>query len=302
MSVFFPVAGIELNPLIPLGLAYIVGTLCSMAGVTGAFLLLPIQMTVFGFTSPSVSATNHAYNLFAGVGGPYRYAREGRLMLPLAGLMLAGTVPGIVGGMFIRVLLLPDPVVFKAFVAVVLLVLGVQVIVRAFGKGSRENQNHTNHSVFRANKPRFDWPRFSYSYGPDDHSINVLLIFGVALLVGLISGAYGMGGGALLSSFLVGVCGLPVHSTAGATLLTSFVSSITGTLSYMAFAHFSTLPLQAAPDWMLASLLGVGGLAGTYTGARLQKRVPGPVLAGMLGVLLLVIAVRYSKAFLVFLH
>ncbi|MCB2212262.1 sulfite exporter TauE/SafE family protein [bacterium] len=295
MTVEFAVAGIEVNPLLPIALAFAVGTVCSMAGVTGAFLLLPLQMTVFGFTSPAVSATNHVYNLFAGIGGPYRYAREGRLLLPLAGLLLAGTIPGIIGGMFIRVFLLPDPTTFRAFVAVILFALGVQTLLRAY-INRRDGRNQKMNTAGRLSSSKLDGAKFIFQYGSQKFSFSVPLVVSYALLVGLISGAYGMGGGALLSSFLVGICGLPVHGTAGATILTSFVSSLIGTLSYTVFAQFSSLPVAVAPDWLLGVLLGLGGIAGTYTGALLQRRVPGPVLAGVLGILLLVIAFRYGES------
>jgi len=35
-----------------------------MAGISGAFLLLPFQMSVLGFSTPSVSATNFLYNKY----------------------------------------------------------------------------------------------------------------------------------------------------------------------------------------------------------------------------------------------
>jgi len=59
--------------------AVFVSLLTLMAGVSGAFLLLPFQVSVLGFTSPAVSATNLVYNLVATPGGVYRYARGGRL-------------------------------------------------------------------------------------------------------------------------------------------------------------------------------------------------------------------------------
>ena len=65
----------------------------SFPNSSGAFLLLPLQVSLLGFTSPAVSATNHFYNVFAGIGGPVRFLREGRLLWPLALIvMLKGSV------------------------------------------------------------------------------------------------------------------------------------------------------------------------------------------------------------------
>ena len=52
----FPVSGVEVNPLIPPLIALVVSTFTSMGGVSGAFLLLPFQVSILNFTSPAVSS------------------------------------------------------------------------------------------------------------------------------------------------------------------------------------------------------------------------------------------------------
>lgn len=66
---------------------------------------------------------------------------------------------------------------------------------------------------------------------------------------------------------------------AGATLLGTFVTSVAG--------------VAIAPDWLLGLTLGVGGLAGTYAGARLQRRVTERLIRGVLEVLVAILALRY---------
>ena len=80
----FPVSGVEISPLIPLMVAFVVSFFTSMGGVSGAFLLLPFQISILGFTSPAVSPTNLVYNIVAIPSGVYRYIREGRMAWPLA--------------------------------------------------------------------------------------------------------------------------------------------------------------------------------------------------------------------------
>ena len=74
---YFPVAGIEISPWIPPLVAFAISLLTSMGGVSGAFLLLPFQVSILGFQSPAVSATNHLFNMVAIPGGVWRYSREG---------------------------------------------------------------------------------------------------------------------------------------------------------------------------------------------------------------------------------
>ena len=81
---YFPIAGVEVSPIIPFVVAFVVSFFTSMGGVSGAFLLLPFQVSVLGFTSPAVSSTNLVYNIVAIPSGVYRYIKEGRMAWPLA--------------------------------------------------------------------------------------------------------------------------------------------------------------------------------------------------------------------------
>jgi Sulfite exporter TauE/SafE len=48
-----------------------------------------------------------------------------------------------------------------------------------------------------------------------------------------------------------------------------------------------------APSWPTGIALGIGGLAGGYTGARLQSRLPDALIRRLVGVLVIAIGVRY---------
>jgi uncharacterized membrane protein YfcA len=66
--VHFPVSGVEVNPL------------------------LPLLVSVLGFTSPAVSPTNLFYNV-----------REVRVVWPLAWVVVLGTLPGAFVGAYLRI-------------------------------------------------------------------------------------------------------------------------------------------------------------------------------------------------------
>jgi uncharacterized membrane protein YfcA len=86
----FPISGVETSILIPPLVAFGISFFTSMGGLSGAFLLLPFQMSVLGFTSPSVTSTNFLFNVTGTPGGVYRYARERRFVWPVAILIVAG--------------------------------------------------------------------------------------------------------------------------------------------------------------------------------------------------------------------
>ena len=105
--------------------AFAVAVAATPAGVSGAVLLLPFQVSVLGTPSPAVTPTNLLYNVIATPGALYRYWRQGQTGGRLALVLVAGTLPGVIAGSVIRVELLPGPRVFDLVVCAVLLPLGL---------------------------------------------------------------------------------------------------------------------------------------------------------------------------------
>src|SRR5512137_73424 len=128
LYVTFPVSGVETWLFLPPLVAFLVSTVTSMGGVSGAFLLLPFQVSVLNFTTPAVSATNFVYNIVAIPSGVYRYLKEGRMAWPLTWIVIVGTLPGVLIGYYLRVQYLPDPKAFKLFVGCVLLYIGARLL------------------------------------------------------------------------------------------------------------------------------------------------------------------------------
>jgi uncharacterized membrane protein YfcA len=290
--VHFPVSGVEINPLIPLLAAFAVSALTAPAGVSGAFLLLPFQVSVLGFTSPAVSPTNLVYNVVATPGGVYRYVREGRVVWPLAWVVILGTLPGAFVGALLRVTVLADPRSFEVFVGLVLLYFGARLLYGVLVGGTPGERTGSGPSALRvvAASPL----RVEYEYVGKTYAFGTLTIFALSLGVGVIGGIYSIGGGSIIAPFLVTVFGLPVYTVAGATLIGTFVTSVAGVAFYelLAATGFGG-GVPVAPDWLLGITLGVGGLAGTYAGARLQRHVPERLIRSVLGTLVTLLALKY---------
>ncbi len=104
--------------------AFAISVLATPAGISGAVLLLPFQVSVLGTPSPAVTPTNLLYNVVATPGALYRYWRQGQTGGRLALVLISGTLPGVIGGSVIRVELLPGPRVFDLVVGAVLVPLG----------------------------------------------------------------------------------------------------------------------------------------------------------------------------------
>ncbi len=315
LEVVFPVSGVKTNVLLPPLVALVVSFFCSMGGVSGAFLLLPFQMSYLGFTSPAVSSTNMLYNVVAIPSGVYRYIKEGRMAWPLCLTIIAGTVPGVCAGYYLRIAVLPDPRAFKLFVGFVLLAIGARLLFdltawSGAGKSAaaglekkfeaRRAQNRQDASSgMAAGLPSeavvrtlsFSLRKTEYEFWGERFSFNTAAMFALALVIGIVGGTYGIGGGAIIAPFCIAVFRLPVYTVAGATLMATLLTSVAGIAFYTLMPGIDGTP--TSPDWLLGLLFGAGGFAGMYLGARFQKFVPQKILKAMLGILILSVALRY---------
>ncbi|MEM5787263.1 MAG: sulfite exporter TauE/SafE family protein [Syntrophobacteraceae bacterium] len=319
LSFRFPVSGVETSILIPPLVAFFVSVFTSMAGVSGAFLLLPFQMSFLGFTTPSVSATNFVYNIVAIPSGVYRYLREGRMAWPLTIVVIVGTLPGVFLGYYLRVLYMPDPRAFKLFVGLVLLYIGLRLLYEMTprsqtGKKAMKaleekfNSRITKMKAAQSSRISSGLPaeaviktisvsvkRVEYDFWGQRFSFSTPGMFILALAVGVIGGIYGIGGGAIIAPFCVAVFHLPVYTVAGAALMGTFITSIAGVFFYSMIPPIGGL--TTAPDWLLGSLFGFGGFFGMYIGARLQKFVPQKFIKLLLGIFISYVAIRYVSQY-----
>ncbi|ODA44777.1 putative membrane protein [Thermodesulfovibrio sp. N1] len=295
----FPISGVTTNILIPPLVAFIVSFFTSMGGVSGAFLLLPFQVSALNYTSPGVSGTNFIFNVVAIPSGVYRYHKEKRIPC-LAWVIMAGTVPGIIIGYYIRIKILPDPKSFKFFVGLVLLYIGVRLFLDVFKKKKAETQKKFDQKLTKeavVKTTSFSLKRTEYEFWGERFSFSTIWVFILAFVIGVIGGAYGIGGGAIMSPFLVTFFKLPVHSIAGACLMGTATASVFGVIYYAILP--SPAGLQTSPDWLLGLLFGIGGAFGIYLGARVQKHVPQKYIKLILSIIIVYIALRYIIQFFV---
>ncbi|CAL9341641.1 TSUP family transporter [Streptomyces sp. enrichment culture] len=250
---------------VPAGLAagLLIAVVTAPVGVSGAVFLLPVQLSVLGVPSPAVTPTNLLYNVVAGPGALLRHHGEGLLYGPLTRRLVTGAVPGVFIGVVIRVFAVPGATVFRLLVAALLTPLGLWLIGR----------------TLRPARP-------APTAEPSPRALT-----GLALVVGVVGGIYGIGGGSLLGPLLVGR-GMPVARVAPAALASTFATSVTGA------ATFALLSLTGsgdiAPDWYLGLACGLGGLIGGYLGAHLGPRLPETALRLLLGALATVLGSLYA--------
>jgi uncharacterized protein len=258
--------------VVALAAAFAVAVAATPAGVSGAVLLLPFQVSVLGTPSPAVTPTNLLYNVVATPGALYRYWRQGQASRRLALVLIAGTTPGVVAGSVIRVEFLPGPRLFALVAGVALVPLGAWLALTRPPQGQRPGSTNGT------------------GVGPSTEIRKAGWLVLLSFVVGCAGGIYGIGGGSVLAPVLIGT-GRPPAEVAPAALASTFVTSVAGVLTFALLAFHHAGPV--APDWPTGIALGIGGLAGGYTGARVQARLPDLLLRRLIALIVLAIGVRY---------
>lgn len=227
----------------------LVGFTLGLVGGGGSILAVPLMVYLVGVRSPHLAIGTSAFAVAANAAaGLMNHARNGTVKWRCA-LMYAGA--GIAGA-------LAGSTVGKAFngqkllflFAIVMIVVGVLMLRR------RSELGNPGAECNRDNAPK---------------------VLGFGLGTGIFSGFFGIGGGFLIVPGLVASTGMPILNAIGSSLVAVTAFGLTTALNYAA---------SGLIDWPLAVIFIVGGLAGSYTGARAAKR-----LAGTTGLLSKVFAI-----------
>lgn len=118
-----------------------------------------------------------------------------------------------------------------------------------------------------------DWRKADRLFGNDPAGLDesargIVVLVAVGLLVGVLSGMFGIGGGTVIVPALVWL-GLSQRNAAATSMLAIVPTSISGVISYATGGHV---------DWLAAALLFCGMFVGGQIGSWLLSRLPELVL------------------------
>jgi uncharacterized protein len=109
------------------------------------------------------------------------------------------------------------------------------------------------------------------------------VLVAVGVLGGVLSGAFGVGGGILMVPLLLTFAGMDQRRAAATSLAAIVPASVAGTATYLA---------NGEVDVPVGLVVAVGGVAGSLVGTRLLRRLPLPLLRWLFIGLLLAAAAR----------
>ena len=228
--------------LLAIGSGSLVGFTLGLVGGGGSILAVPLLVYVVGVSSPHVaigtSAIAVAFSAALNLAG---HARARTVKWPCALVFALSGIAGAAGGAQLGKMM--DGARLLTLFGVLMIVIGLGML----------------------------WPRQSGG-NPDvaltRHNMRTMLpqLVGAGLLVGALSGFFGIGGGFLIVPGLIGATAMPLINAIGSSLVSVTAFGLTTAASYA---------WSGLVDWPLAGLFVVGGALGGLFGTRLARLLAG---------------------------
>src|SRR5690242_6761089 len=269
-----------------MGLA--VGFISGMFGIGGGFLMTPLL--IFIGISPAVAVASVASHVAASsFSGAINYWRRRALDVTLAMMLLIGGLIGTTTGVWLFTLLRRlgqldltislSYLILLCTVGAMMITESVRAILRARGGRPAEIRRPGSHMWIHGLplKMRF---KVSKIY------VSVIPIWVIGFIIGFIGAIMGIGGGFLLVPALIYLVRVPTGVVIGTSMVLTLVTMGSATIMHAATNHLV--------DAVLALMLMVGGVIGAQFGARAGQKIRGEQLRLLLGILVLLVGLRFA--------
>jgi len=301
-----------MNPIYIVIGAILVGTYFSMIGAAGGMLMGAFQALVVQTAGPvGINAanvlrpSNIALTLFSPLGSFYRFAIvERRVAWPVglsfgAGIFIGSVWLGKYATQYLSMK------AYKEWLGVLVLIMAVKTIMEMTPKAMAKRKNikamtqKFNAAVKKAKETGgavemgsiepvksgiFD---YRFKFWGEEFRINPALFACLGIIVGIVSRAFGIGGGFLLVPMMTTIAALPMYVAVPISLIGTCFSSIGSFIGYVMNGYL--------PDVTLAIAIIIGGFAGGMIGSRFQKFFSEKALKIILACTLFFLFFRFLK-------
>ena len=270
---YFPLSGVEINPLILVTIGFVVGVMGGFFGVGGSFIAGPL-MFLFGVPMHFVIGTDLAHIVGKSIVAARRHRAMGHVDIKLGMLMVVGTMIGVETGAQIVERLKHVQAVDRVIGVIYIIILTI-ISAFTFWESLRSlrivrQQRIRDALGFTGVSKRIQAIRIPpYVSLPVSGipSISIWAILVVAYVAGFFGGLLGGGAGYLRLPSLIYFLGVPTHIAVGTDLFEVIISAGYGTLTH---------GLKGNVDILIALVMHTGAALGAQIGAVSTRYVGGP--------------------------
>jgi uncharacterized membrane protein YfcA len=231
-----------LHDLLAIGSGSLVGFTLGLVGGGGSILAVPLLVYVVGVSSPHVAIGTSAIAVAASAAANLAgHARAHTVKWPCALVFALSGIAGAAGGAQLGKMV--DGTRLLTLFGLLMIVIGAAML------RPRKSGGNPEVALTRANMATM-----------------LPSLIGAGLLVGAMSGFFGIGGGFLIVPGLIGATAMPLINAIGSSLVSVTAFGLTTAASYA---------WSGLVDWPLAGLFVIGGALGGLFGTRLARHLAG---------------------------
>lgn len=276
-----------------LGMGLAVGFISGLFGIGGGFLMTPL-LIFLGITPAVAVASVSSHVAASSFSGVLNYWRRKAVDPALAAMLLIGGIVGTGLGVWLFTKLREvgqlDLTVSLSYVVLLTSVGGlmlwesISAIMRRLRGEKVTLRRPGSHGWVHGLPMKMRFKR-SKIY------VSAIPVVGIGFLIGFIGAVMGIGGGFLLVPMLIYFLRVPTGTVIGTSMLLTLVTMASATLLHAMTNHLV--------DVVLALILMVGGVIGAQFGTRAGQRISGERLRFLLGILIMLVGMRFAYELIV---
>ena len=286
MTIYLPIAEMNINILLIVIIGMSVGLLSGLFGVGGGFLMTPLL--IFLGIPPAVAVGTEAPHVLASsVSGVIAHWRKKNVDFKMGFFLLSGGVIGSTFGVNIFKILKNFGQIDIVIQLLFVIFLGIIGLSMAFESAKTTIKKYRTTSLIRTKLHQHSWIHglpFKMRFHRSKLYISIIPPIIIGFFVGILSALMGVGGGFIMIPAMVYLLGMSTNVVVG----TSLFQIIFVTVNTTFFQSY----LNQTVDIVLAALMIIGGVIGAQIGARLSSKLKGEYLRGLLAILVLGVCVK----------
>ena len=286
MSIYLPIAEMNVNVLLIILLGIMVGGLTGLFGVGGGFLMTPLL--IFLGIPPTVAVGTEAPHVLASsLSGAIAHWRRKNVDIKMGIFLLTGGIAGSIVGVNLFKILREFGQIDVIIQFLFLIFLGLIGFSMLFESAKTTIKKYRTTSLIRTKLHQHSWIHglpFKMRFHRSKLYISTIPPVIIGFFVGILSAMMGVGGGFIMIPAMVYILGMSTNVVVG----TSLFQIIFVTANSTFFQSY----LNQTVDIVLASLMILGGVIGAQVGARLGSTFKAEYLRGVLAILVLAVCIK----------
>jgi len=286
MSIYLPIAEMNVNFLLIIFIGMLVGGLSGLFGVGGGFLMTPLL--IFLGIPPTVAVGTEAPHVLASsVSGVIAHWRRRNVDFKMGFFLLTGGVAGSIVGVNLFKILRGFGQIDLIIQFLFLIFLGFIGFTMLFESAKTTIRKYRTTSSIRTKLHQHSWIHglpFKMRFHRSKLYISTIPPIVIGFIVGVLSAMMGVGGGFIMIPAMVYILGMSTNVVVG----TSLFQIIFVTANSTFFQSY----LNQTVDIVLAALMILGGVIGAQIGAKLGTTFRAEYLRGILAILVLVVCIK----------